>query len=207
MIQEPIVILANGDFPCHKEPLLILENSGTIICCDGSVNNLVKNGMEPNYILGDMDSIDDSLKNKYKEQVIELPEQDQNDLRKTIEWVEKKGVKKTIILGATGKRDDHSLANIFTLLQYPTSLEITIYTNHGIFSVVKGEQKFYSFKGQKISLFSTDSDIEVTSNNLKYNLNNKMLTNLYSGSLNESLDESFTLTISHGRILVYQVFA
>ena len=207
MMQEPVVIVANGDFPSHKVPLLILQDSSTIICCDGAANHLVKNGMEPNYILGDMDSIDDSLKNKYKEQVIELPKQDQNDLRKTIQWVEDKKVKKTAILGATGRRDDHSLANIFTLLQYPTSLEITISSNHGIFSVVKGGQKFDSFKGQKISLFSTDSNIEVTSNNLKYNLNNKMLTNLYYGSLNESLDESFTLTLSHGRILVYQVFA
>ena len=207
MIQEPVVIVANGDFPSHKEPLLILQDANTIICCDGAVNHLVKNGMEPHYILGDMDSIEYSLKKKYKEQVIELPEQDQNDLRKTIEWVKNKGVKKTIILGATGKRDDHSLANIFTLLQYPTPLEITIYSNHGIFSVVQGEQKFDSFKGQKISLFSTDSNIEVTSNNLKYNLNNKMLTNLYCGSLNDSVDESFTLTISHGRILVFRVFA
>ena len=82
-----------------------------------------------------------------------------------------------------------------------------MYSNYGIFSVVQSEKIFDSFTGQKISLFSTDSTIEVTSNNLKYNLNNKMLINLYCGSLNESLYESFTLTISHGRILVYQVFA
>ena len=67
MIQEPVVILANGDFPTHKEPLLKLEEACTIICCDGSVNNLEKNGLEPHYILGDMDSIDKNLKNKYIE--------------------------------------------------------------------------------------------------------------------------------------------
>ena len=88
MIQEPVVILANGDFPSHKVPLLILQDAGTIICCDGSVNNLLKNGMEPHYILGDMDSIDNNLKNKYKERLIELPNQDENDLRKAIEWAE-----------------------------------------------------------------------------------------------------------------------
>ena len=206
MIQEPVIILANGDFPSHKIPLLILKDAGTIICCDGSVNNLVKNGMEPHYILGDMDSIDDNLKIKYKEQLIKLPDQNKNDLLKTIQWVENKGVKDATILGATGKRDDHSLANIFTLLQYSSPLEIILYTNYGIFSVVQDEQKFDSFIGQQISLFATDPKIEVTSNNLKYNLNNKMLTTLYYGSLNESIDENFTLTLSHGKILVYQVF-
>ena len=64
MVPEPVVILANGDYPSHKKPLLILEDSGTIICCDGSANNLVKHGIEPHYILGDLDSIDNNLKNK-----------------------------------------------------------------------------------------------------------------------------------------------
>ena len=207
MIQEPVVILTNGDFPTHKAPLLILQDAGTIICCDGSVNKLVKNKMEPHYILGDMDSIDDSVKNRYKERVVELPEQNENDLRKSIKWAEDKGVKKTVILGATGKREDHSLANIFTLLQHPSSLEISMYTNHGMFSVVQGKQKFNSFRGQQISLFATDPNIEVTSNNLKYNIISLKLATLYCGSLNESLNDFFSITLSHGKILVYQVFA
>ena len=163
--------------------------------------------MEPHYILGDLDSIDDNLKNKYRDRIIELPGQDENDLRKAIVWTESNGAKKAAILGATGKRDDHTLANIFTLLQYPSQLEMTIYTDHGIFSVAEDKKTFDSFTGQQISLFATDKSIEVTSNNLKYNMINKVLTTLYCGSLNESLNDSFTLTLSHGKILVYQVFA
>jgi len=207
MIKEPVAILANGNFPSHPIPLGILMDAYTIICCDGSANNLEEVGMEPNYILGDIDSIDDDLKNKYKERIIKLPEQDENYLRKAILWAERKRTKKADILGATGMRDDHTVANIFTLLQYPSKIEMTMYTNHGIFSVVEDKRKFDSFTGQKISLFSTDPKIEVTSNKLKYNLNNKVLTNLYNGSLNESLGKSFSLRISHGKILVYQVFA
>ena len=207
MIHGPVVILANGDFPSHPISLGKLQDANTIICCDGAVNHLVKNGMEPHYILGDLDSIDENLKNKYSDRIIELPEQDENDLRKAIQWVENGGIKETIILGATGKRDDHTLANIFTLLQYPAQLEMTIYTNYGIFSVVDNKKIFDSFTGQKISLFATDPSIKVTSINLKHSMINNILTNLYCGSLNESLKDSFTLTLSHGRILVYQVFA
>ena len=207
MIQDPVVILANGDFPSHPISLGKLHDAQTIICCDGAVNHLVKNGMEPHYILGDMDSIDDNLKNKYRAKIIELPGQDENDLRKTIVWVENNGAKKAAILGATGKRDDHTLANIFTLLQYPSQLEMTIYTDHGIFSVAENKKTFDSFTGQQISLFATDKSIAITSNNLKYNMIYSVLSNLYGGSLNESLNDSFTLTLSHGQILVYQVFA
>ena len=116
MIKEPVAILANGNFPSHPIPLGILMDAYTIICCDGSANNLEEVGMEPNYILGDIDSIDDDLKNKYKERIIKLPEQDENDLRKAILWAERKRTKKADILGATGMRDDHTVSNIFTLL-------------------------------------------------------------------------------------------
>ena len=203
---DSVVILAKGDYPTHPIPLRILKDSKTIICCDGAVNNLENIGKVPDFIIGDMDSISVDLKDKYADIIISMSDQAENDLRKAINWAEENNVTNAAIVGASGKRDDHSLANIFTLLQYPSKLEMTIYTDYGKFSVVKGEQKFDSFKGQQVSLFSADQNIEITSTHLKYNLNNKRLSNLYCGSLNESLNEVFTISISPGKILVYQVF-
>jgi len=203
---DSVVILANGDFPKHPNPLHILNEAITIICCDGAVNNLEEYGIIPSHIIGDMDSISPELKNKYKDKLIHVPEQNENDLRKALKWAENNGAKKASILGATGKRDDHSLANIFTLLEFPSQLKLTIFTDHGKFSVVKGDQKFASFIGEQVSLFSADNTIGITSTHLKYNLNSKKLTTLYLGSLNESLNDVFTISISHGQILVHQVY-
>ena len=203
---DSVVILAKGDYPTHPIPLRILKDAKTIICCDGAVNNLETNEIVPDFIMGDMDSISPDLKDNYSDIIISMSDQAENDLRKAINWAEENKVNQAAIIGASGKRDDHSLANIFTLLQHPSKLDLTIYTDYGIFSVVKGEQKFDSFNGQQVSLFSADQNIEITSTHLKYNLNNKMLSNLYCGSLNESLNEVFTISISHGKILVYQVF-
>ena len=201
-----VVILANGDFPKHPTPLRILKEDTTIICCDGAVNNIEEYGLIPTYIIGDMDSISNELKIKYEDRLIHKANQNENDLRKTLKWVEENGAKKASILGATGKRDDHSLANIFTLLEFPSNLELSIFTDYGKFSVVKGEQKFDSFNGEQVSLFSLDHIIKITTTHLKYNFNSKKLTNLYCGSLNESINDVFTLSISHGKILVYQVY-
>ena len=203
---DSVVILTNGDFPKHPIPLRILKEAITIICCDGAINSLDENGFTPHIIIGDLDSISTAMKIKYKDRLIHVPTQNENDLRKALNWSENNGVKKTIILGATGKRDDHSLANIFTLLEFSSNLELSIFTDYGKFSVVKGEQKFDSFNGEQVSLFSVDQTIELTSTHLKYNLNIKKLTNLYCGSLNESINDVFTLSISHGKILVYQVY-
>ena len=201
-----VVILANGDFPKHPTPLRILKEATSIICCDGAVNYLNEYGLKPSQIIGDMDSISLELKNKYEDMLIHIADQNENDLRKALKWAEKNGAKKASILGATGKRDDHSLANIFTLLEFPSNLEMDTITDYGKFSVVKDEQKFDSFTGEQVSLFSADQTIEITTTYLKYNLNNKKLTTLYLGSLNESINDVFTISISHGKILVYQVF-
>ena len=206
MVKDSVVILANGNYPTHPIPVKKLHKAGCIICCDGAAGQLTDKGLEPSIIIGDLDSIGQSLKSKYNDKTIHLPDQDENDLRKAIQWAEDGGINDVAILGATGKRDDHSLANIFILLQFPTSLKCTLMTDYGCFKTAEGTEEFRSFKGQQVSLFSTDPEIEITSRNLKYNLISTRITELYSGSLNESVNENFTLCISHGKILVYQVF-
>ena len=146
------------------------------------------------------------MKTVFHDKLIELIDQDENDLRKALKWADEKMIKKSAILGASGKRDDHSLANIFTLLQYPTQIEMKLYTDYGIFSIVKDQQDFDSFSGEQVSIFSSDPEIEITSNNLKFDFNNNKLKTLYYGSLNESICDNFTLRLSHGKILVYQAF-
>ena len=206
MVKDPVVILANGNYPTHPIPVKMLHKAGCIVCCDGAADQLTDKGLEPSIIIGDLDSIDQTLKSEYNDKTIHLPGQDENDLRKAIHWAEEGGIKEAVILGATGKRNDHSLSNIFILLQFPTSLKCTLITDYGYFKTAEGTDEFQSFKGQQVSLFSTDPEIEITSRNLKYNLISTKLTYLYSGSLNESVSKNFTLCISHGKILVYQAF-
>ena len=78
MIKEPVVILANGDYPIHPIPVQKLSKAGWIICCDGAVNSMIENNMEPHIIIGDLDSIDPILKSKYENRIIPLQDQPRN---------------------------------------------------------------------------------------------------------------------------------
>ena len=200
------VILANGDFPKHKTPLKILKDASTIICCDGAINKLDALDIIPTLIIGDMDSISKKLKAKYKSQLLKIKTQNENDLRKAINWLEQNNYQSAIILGATGNREDHSLGNIFTLLEYPSTINLKIVSDYGEFSVINKRTTLKSFCGQQISLFSKNSKIKISSINLKYNLKNSSLNSLYSGTLNESISDFITINISHGSILIYQLF-
>ncbi|MBT6390322.1 MAG: thiamine diphosphokinase, partial [Candidatus Marinimicrobia bacterium] len=54
LFKPPVVILANGAFPIHPIPLIILVGAGTVICIDGSANSLEALDLMPHIIIGDM---------------------------------------------------------------------------------------------------------------------------------------------------------
>ena len=204
-LKNPLVIVANGEFPTHSIPLQILNVATSILACDGAANTLVEKGYIPDIIIGDLDSLSDENKTKYNNRIILEENQSDNDLRKAINYSIKNNINTISVLGASGKREDHMIGNIFSLLDYK-DINIKIYTNTGIFSCIHKDQNIESFKGQQVSVFTEDTSIKVTSNNLKYNFNNNTISSIYIGTLNESLYDFFELKISHGSVLIFQTY-
>ncbi len=201
-----ITILADGTFPRHTTPRGYLEKSEFIICCDGAVDKISDIRREPNLIIGDMDSISQMSRRKYEHLIIHQRGQDENDLEKAIKWCLENRVSRIAILGATGLREDHTLGNISLLCKYAKRVKLRMITDTGIFDPVISQGIFNSFTGQQVSIFSFDPRIRVTSENLKYPLNDKPLPYLFSGALNESLHNQFQISISSGVILIYRKF-
>ena len=162
-----VVILLNGDFPSHEIPLSVLNKSDYIICCDGAVNQLEEFGISPDLIIGDLDSIKVSLKEKYKDKIIEKKRQTDTDLEKALKYCFENKIEDLKILGIAGKRDDQYLSNIFLGFEYSQSLNIEMYSNFGSFHFVKKEQTFESYKGQTISIFSNSEEARIKTKNLK----------------------------------------
>ena len=204
-LKNPLIIVANGEFPSHSIPLAKLKEAKTIIACDGASESLLNRNYSFDLIIGDLDSISKKTLNLFKNRIIHIKDQSNNDLRKAIDYAKSKGIKSISIIGATGKREDHTIGNIFSLLKYD-NLDLKIYTDTGVFSTASDNQKIDSFRGQQVSIFAEDKQVEISSINLKYNFNKDTILNLFTGTLNESNGESFTLQISHGKILIFQKF-
>jgi thiamine pyrophosphokinase len=200
------VIVADGIFPQHEIPLGYLKNAKRIICCDGSVQNLILAGMQPDAIVGDMDSLSDDLANRFADRIYRDENQGTNDLTKAVIWCSEMGYKEIVIVGATGKREDHTLGNISLLAEYKKSVNIIMVTDTGILRPLLKSSEIPSFPGQQVSIFSIDPDTEVTSNGLRYPLSNSKMTNWWFATLNEALGDSFSLEFNDGRVIVYLKF-
>jgi thiamine pyrophosphokinase len=201
------VIVGDGTFPQHEIPLAYLKNAKRIICCDGSAQNLVLAGMEPDAIVGDMDSLNDELANRFTDRIYLDENQDTNDLTKAVSWCSDMGYKDIVIVGATGKREDHTLGNISLLADYIKSVNVIMVTDTGILRPLLKSSEITSLPGQQISIFSIDPETAVTSNGLRYPLHSTKLSNWWFATLNEALGNSFSLEFNQGRVIVYLKYA
>ena len=198
------VIIGNGDFPTHKYPQSCIERASFTICLDGALQAALDNNIMPDIIIGDGDSISDTLKDQYAHKLLLYTDQNTNDLTKAVNYCIEKGVKKIKIVAATGKREDHTLGNISLLLEYMNYVDVEMITDYGIFTPISSTTKFESKIGQQVSVFNIDNS-PVTSHNLKYPLKDMTLDNLWKGTLNESIGTWFTIE-TNGKTIVYRTF-
>jgi thiamine pyrophosphokinase len=204
---DKIVILANGSFPTAKQGLDLLKDAGLVICCDGAADKLVGTGMSPDIIIGDMDSLSDEIREQYASILIHSESQETNDLTKAVHYCMEQGYPAVSILGATGLREDHTLGNISLIIEYFPRMDVRIISDFGIFFLVRSGQQVCTFIGEKISIFSIDNRVRVTSTGLKYPLRDLRLSNWYTASLNEAVEEGFTLQYeSDTPLIVYKAW-
>jgi thiamine pyrophosphokinase len=197
-----VVIVADGTFPTHEIPVGYLKRAYRIICCDGSAGNLVNAGLIPDAIVGDMDSLDAALADRFADRVFVDESQDTNDLTKAVSWCWEMGYKDLVIVGATGKREDHTIGNISLLVEYANDMNVIMVTDTGIFRPCLKSSEIESFTGQQVSIFSIDPDTEVSSHGLKYPLSRTRISNWWFATLNESLGSRFSVEFN-GRLIVY----
>lgn len=219
--RKHIVILAAGDFPSHPVPLRALRQADFVVCCDSAYNSLSTiHGPLPTdfVVIGDGDSLSGEVKRQLGERWIHVAEQDYNDLHKAVAWATSTfniQHSKFHILGATGRREDHTLGNISYLAtfddEYP-GIDLDMLTDFGRFFLLSPHPRQPSahiplptFPGQQISIFPVDPSIPFSATGLRWPVDNMKTTRWWQATLNEALADTFTLA-SAGPLLVFQTY-
>ena len=200
------VILANGEFPKHEIPLSFLKNAQHIICCDGAIEQLLAFGCKPESIVGDLDSISEELKQRFSSILFPNPDQETNDLTKSVQFCIQHGWREITVLGATGKREDHTVGNISLLSDYGKTIQIQMLTDYGVFNPQYRSTVYESYCGQQVSIFSLTPTTLLTTQNLAYPIEKQNLLSWWQGTLNESTGDTFSITIDQGEIVVFRKY-
>jgi|SRR6185437_1064782 len=207
-LADPInIVIADGEPPKDKYLHKLLKQANCIVCCDGAIDTLEQHKIVPNYIIGDFDSLSSVQKQKYYTILKHLPDQNSNDLTKAVNFaVNELHLDNIVILGATGLREDHCLANLSLLVEYAQNIKnIILLSDYGFFRVYTGKAIINTVPGQQISIFAIHNDTKVTTGGLKWDLNDLVLDSWHKGTLNQAQDTEFKMDAAQ-TVLVYQAF-
>ncbi len=185
------VILGNGEFPTAPLPLQLLAEAPWVVCCDGGADEYIRRGHIPNAIVGDGDSLSEENRQKYPHLLHFTSEQETNDQTKAVNYLRAMGKNRIAIVGATGKREDHTLGNLSLLIEYMREgLCVRTYTNYGIFIPCRNSTLFSCRPGRQVSVFNFTAK-GIHSRGLVYPVRD--FTNWWQGTLNECIGTQFTL--------------
>ena len=194
------VIVAGGEFPTAPQPQEILQSAPFVVCCDGAADRYIATGRVPDAIVGDGDSISTVNREKFARLMHVITEQESNDQTKAVRFLMERGKRRIAIVGATGKREDHTIGNISLLIEYARAgCNVCSFTDHGVFIPCNGTTTHKCRKGQQVSIFSITAK-DLSAEGLLYPIYD--FTNWWQGTLNECTSEVFTIN-ANGEYLLF----
>lgn len=195
-----VVVLGNGEYPSANLPKSVLEEASRVIVCDGAANHFVSTGLDFEIIIGDGDSITEELRNIYADKIVIDNDQETNDQTKAVNYLRTKNCCDISIVGATGKRDDHSIGNVSLLVDYlKQGVRARIYTDYGVFVPLDGDAMIRVNTGCQVSVFDFGCSC-LRSEGLKYPI--RAFSNWWQGTLNEAISDEFEIK-ADGYYLIY----
>ena len=186
-----------------------------IVCCDGHALNAFlrnresifgDNSREPDAVVGDMDSMSPALAKKYSKILVKVEEQDDNDQTKAYHFILNNfpDVDTIHFIAATGKREDHTIGNLGLLMEYAKSEgpALDMVSDYSTAFVMTDSGELYLGKGRRISIFSPDNSLKITSKGLQWQTSGVVFDNWWPATLNKTTEDVVELEFSHKSLVL-----
>lgn len=196
------VIFAGGAVSDYDFIKSQIRTEDFIIAADSGLEHLVKLGITPDVMIGDMDSVHCEIIGK---EIIRLKTmKDDTDTEAAVMLACKRGADEILILGALGSRMDHSLANILLLKKLDDlGIKSCIINENNEIRYFAGDMVLCGKKGDTVSLLPLSEMEEVSNEGLLYPLDNDALSfGTSRGVSNVMLEDKCRITAKKGTALV-----
>ncbi|MFN4146518.1 MAG: thiamine diphosphokinase [Runella sp.] len=207
--QEPALLIANGEACSYELMGQLLEWSPVVVVLDNAIHRVLDLGIKVDILLGDFDrdmDFDQIRSRQYPLEIVNAPDQNKTDLEKGIELLIERGFPAVNIVWATGRRADHTLANLTSIVRYKNQIKIVLYDDYSkVFPLVGTFEKWYA-TGTPLSLMPIGTVEGIVTEGLKYNLHNESLVLGYrNGNSNEAATDGFVrISAQKGDLLLME---
>ena len=210
------VIVGNGQFPKKEYPLYLLESADYVVCCDGALDTYLRhfrgrNLRRPDAVVGDMDSLSEKTAERFRDIAVKIDEQETNDQSKAFHYILEHfpDVDTIHILGATGKREDHTIGNLSLLMEYAREMRrqdcgrtvsVDIVSDWSTAFAITDSCTLDVGEGRSVSIICPDNSLNIKSEGLVWPTDNVVFDNLWQTTLNRASADRISLTFSHPSI-------
>ena len=210
------VIVGNGQFPKKEYPLYLLESADYVVCCDGALDTYLRhfsgrNLRRPDVVVGDMDSLSKKTAERFRDIAVKIDEQETNDQSKAFHYILEHfpDVDTVHILGATGKREDHTIGNLSLLMEYVREMRrqdcgrtvsVDIVSDWSTAFAITDSCTLDVGEGRSVSIICPDNSLNIKSEGLVWPTDNVVFDNLWQATLNRASADRISLTFSHPSI-------
>jgi thiamine pyrophosphokinase len=173
-----VVILTGGD-PVPTDVLQDLPAEPTVIAADSGLDLALALGLRVDLIVGDLDSVTAEALAAVPDVPVERHpvDKDATDLELAMHAAARRGAERVMVVGGTGGRLDHALANAM-LLASPSfaGIEIEWLVGGGSVLVVHGGARLHGAVGELVSLLAVGGPATgVVTEGLRWELNGETL--------------------------------
>ena len=199
-----VLIVANGEWPRQFD----VETVGTyrvVVALDGAANRLIGSKMIPDILLGDLDSVSESVLEQCKASgvtIVHAPDQQSSDISKGLEWVQRTYPDSEVdIIGVEIGRYDHHLAAYSALFECKSDATILL----DGWQARRVSQTPSDIETKPNSIFSLIPFGDVTGATIKgcqFSLDNESLTTGTRGISNIATGHSITVSVKSGNLLL-----
>ena len=207
------ILVCGGTLSAAFLRVFVAEHkAAAVFAVDGGLAVLEEAGLVPDYLVGDFDTASEALVSRYENRCVTIrhkPEKDATDTELAVEEALSRGATELFLLGATGSRMDHTMANIHMLyyvLQRGKQAWIVNENNRISLHAASFERKKEELFGAYVSFLPFFGEVkEVTLTGFKYPLCKKTMTAGNSlGISNEVIEENIGVTFSDGYLLMIE---
>ena len=180
----------------------IISKNKFVVAIDGGYSHCINAGIIPDVIIGDFDSLEESLIDESVLQIFQKS-QDETDLVKAINWAASTGIKEIEIIGVELGRSDHILGIYAALSELNQeemfSIDIKLHLNDFIVKYIPCKKIIkFNFKVKThLSLFCLSESV-VTLKGVKWLLNEEKMNFSTKGIHNYSENEEVEIFVHEG---------
>ena len=202
------LIVLGGDAPTPALLSRCMREAELVIAADSGLSAFDRAGLEPDWLVGDMDSVPPQVLARFEGR---LPERrlhcikDDTDGVDALDMAIERGATEITLLGALGGRLDHALANVMLLVRAQRRGVCAQILDESVrIARVDGRETLLGARGDTVSLLPLGTAQGVTLRGFFYPLQDHTLTSDYPlGVSNVVTQDEATVEVASGDLILF----